>query len=32
VGKGNAEVALSLVGYEEELRVCFFEFQFIIMQ
>jgi len=22
VGKGNAEVALSLVGYEEELQVC----------
>jgi hypothetical protein len=29
VGKENAEVALSLVGYEEELKVCFFEFQFV---
>jgi hypothetical protein len=23
VGKENAELALSLVGYEEELKVCF---------
>lgn len=22
VGKGNAEVAISLVGYDEELKVC----------
>ena len=30
MGKENAEIALSLVGYEEELKVCFLEFQFII--
>lgn len=31
MGKENAEIALSLVGYEEELKVCFLESQFLII-